>query len=84
VGEAIRFCLPLINQRPLRVGGYLEQVHDGKPKIGDVSFMLPGGPFVPFDPAISFRPNVQDSFSRSCFLMASTSKAGKSPLFSGA
>jgi hypothetical protein len=34
------------------------------------AFMLPGGPLLPFNPAISFLPTWQDSFSHSCFIMA--------------
>jgi len=32
--------------------------------------MLPGGPLLPFNLAISFDPTWQDSFSHSCFIMA--------------
>jgi hypothetical protein len=31
---------------------------------------LPGGPLLPFNPAISFRPRKQDSFSHSFWTMA--------------
>jgi hypothetical protein len=34
------------------------------------ALMLPGGPLFPFNPAISFLPRWQDSFSHSCFIVA--------------
>ena len=36
---------------------------------------LPGGPLLPFNPAILFRPTWQDSFSHSCSLWQSKGKA---------